>query len=391
MSLINQMLKDIEARRSENRSRPQTLSRRTATILPWLLAGFLALVTVALAFMLWQQMTAGKVPDEVAIPVPTAEQSAAEADGVAANSADKDMEPGGDDRVAAAESRPAGETANDSSEEAVSKSETPAVSAKQEPAEPAHTDSSREPAAKTSTETKSVPADPEPQTATKPAQRNDELVRTDEPDDAQVDGSMLIAPTRLSPAEQAQASIQRGFEAMQRRDYREAVDEFMAGLAVLPQEDNARMALYRVLRRQGRVAEAEGVLEAGLSDAKQPHRFAAVLARNHAARGQVKSAITLLALAPPPIAENPDYHALWGALLQQQGDYAAAVPVYEELVAHNPRNAAWQAGLGVALQQVDDVDAAVEAYRNALDAGGMQPAVEEYVREQLEELAPEEE
>lgn len=391
MSLINQMLKDIEERRSENRARPETLSRRTATILPWLLAGILALATLMLGLMLWQQTMADKAQDRTSPVAVATEQPAAEAGGTEADSPGSNAETASDDKITVADANPGGKTAIDSSDQAVTKAELPALPTRQEPAEPAKADSSQEPAAESSTETASVSSEPEPQPATKPAQREDARASADKPDDAEADGSMLIAPTRLSPAEQAQASIQRGFEAMQRRDYREAVDEFMAGLSVLPQDDNARMALYRVLRRQGRVAEAEGVLEAGLADAKQPHRFASVLARNYAARGQVESAITLLALAPPPIAESPDYYALWGALLQQQGDYAAAVPVYEELVAYSPRNAAWQAGLGVALQQVDDIETAVEAYRNALDVGGLQPAVEEYVREQLAELAPEEE
>lgn len=380
MSLINQMLKDLESRRgSDGQSRPETLSRRHGSMLPWIVVGLLAIAVLALAARLWLVPTGLTAPGTASGKIVASNTGPATIDteasvakletAVAANDAGspgKDRTP--EVSVAAALPKPDVTVAS------------PQATSESPPAEPAASVSATNKAARESTGNPSI-LNETTETPEEPAQAEDEDV---------AEGSMSIAPTQLSPDEQARASIQRGFTAMQRRDYARATDEFSTGLAILPAEDDARMALYQALRRQGRVAEAEGVLENGMVEGRQPHRFAEILARNYAARGQVPMAVSLLGVAPPRVAADPDYYALWGALLQQQGDYEAALPLYESLVTLEPRNGSWLAGLGVAQQQTGKLEAALETYRAALAAGGLPSAVEDYVTGQVKALNPEE-
>ena len=373
MSLINQMLKDLESRKADGgQSRPESLRRGGSSMLPWAITAVLGVIVLVLAVMFWQLQNQSALPAvDVARSLPS--------------------EP-----VAETQSPSAG---NDKAAQDTSITRTDASALVEKPADPPKQEVIQEPdpvpapvespsvaSAEGRGETRPAATVSEPPATSKPAAR-------EEPASTETtveEGSMVIAPSRLSPREQAEASLQRGFAAMSRRDYSRATDEFMAGLAILPAEDEARMSLYQALRRQGRVAEAEGVLETGITDGREPHRFAEQLARNYAARGQVPMAISLLAVAPPSVAADPEYHALWGALLQQQGDYAAARPIYESLVAVNPQNGAWLAGLGITQQQTGEPAAALSSYQAALAAGGMAAAVEDYVKAQVQALSPEE-
>ena len=51
--------------------------------------------------------------------------------------------------------------------------------------------------------------------------------------------------------------------------------------------------------------------------------------------------------------ERSRYHALLAALQQQVGDWTGSAAVYRQLVAFQPQQAAWQLGLAIALEQID--------------------------------------
>ena len=393
MSLINQMLKDLETRKGgDGQSRPETLSRRSGSMLPWVIAGILAVIVVALAIKV--SITPAALPAEP-LPVASKPQLAQPDTSQEHPATETDREPAVGNATALREAASTTVAGAQGSETSGTQDETPTVAVKEAMPEPQAPTNRPEPTRDSSTSNPAEPtaqSRPEKMTAEqteKPKTQTAEP-RTESAEPRNEEGSMTIAPASLSPPEQARANIQRGFAAMQRRDYPRAIDEFTAGLAILPKEDDARLALYQALRRQGRVAEAIGVLEDGMADAEQPHRFAELLARHYASRGQVPMAISLLAVAPPRVAQDPEYYALWGALLQQQGDYEAALPIYEELVAHDPRKGQWLAGLGVAQQQTGDSTAALDSYRAALDAGGLPSTVEDYVKSQVDALDPEE-
>ena len=65
------------------------------------------------------------------------------------------------------------------------------------------------------------------------------------------------------------------------------------------------------------------------------------------------------------------YHALLAALRQQVGDWSGSAALYRQLVALQPQQAAWQLGLAIALEQLDQPIQAAERYRLAVRGQGL--------------------
>lgn len=199
-------------------------------------------------------------------------------------------------------------------------------------------------------------------------------------------GSVIVRRHEPTPEQKARRAALEGFAALRRGDWAAAV-RFLQELVMLePASDDAREGLAIALTRQGRLAEADGVLLDGFAVATVPARFAKLRARLQAARGERDAALDSLSVAVPAVADDPEYHALRGALAQQAGHYALAAEIYRTLTAFEPANGVWQAGLAMALDQTGDVAAAGEAYRRAHEAGGLEPALLEHVQQRLAAL-----
>lgn len=202
---------------------------------------------------------------------------------------------------------------------------------------------------------------------------------------------MIVRRHEPTAAEKASRASREGFAALRRNDW-DLAARMLGELVLLePANDDAREGLVIALANQGRLAEVDGVLLDGLALGVEPARFAKLRARLLASRGEVAEALQSLAVAVPAVNEDPEFHAMRGALAQQAGDYALALQTYRKLVAFAPGNGTWQAGLAMALDQTGDSAEALEAYRRAYAAGDLEPALADHVRARLDALEKTEE
>lgn len=347
MSLINQMLKDIDERKGDGGQRPAAM-RPVASRqwLPWLLVGvLLAALLAVLAWMQWQQSPVAVVPPAMPAATPAAETASRET-------------------TAAAD--PAGAAA-------VPAVETATAPATEIPSETGKAGNPVAAAETTVTETREDAAKPAP---SKPAVSPTAQIDTDS-------GSMSISRHIPDPESVAADQINDGLRLFSQGRFAAAIGKLGSGLKVLPDRDDAREALYVSLRREGRIAEAEGILQDGLSDAREPARFAKLLARELAQRKALEDALLVLGINPPTADSDPEYFAIWGAIAQQHGDYARAVEIYQSLLRYFPDNSTWHAGLGIASEQTGARDTAIASYQRALQIGGLEPTVKSYIEQRL--------
>ncbi|HCH78025.1 MAG TPA: hypothetical protein DFM08_16310, partial [Pseudomonas sp.] len=96
-----------------------------------------------------------------------------------------------------------------------------------------------------------------------------------------------------------------------------------------------------------------------------------LLARGQLQGGDKQTALATLVQNAPSLASDPGYHALLAALQQQVGDWAGSAAVYRQLVALQPQQAAWQLGLAIALEQIDQPARAARHYRLAAQGQGL--------------------
>jgi tetratricopeptide (TPR) repeat protein len=154
-----------------------------------------------------------------------------------------------------------------------------------------------------------------------------------------------------------------------------------------PNHNKGREYLIALYLEQGNATEAEKIITDGLRINPDYPPFVKLEARLMMERGELNQAIALLEKKPPTISEFPDYHALLAALYQRTNQVSAASSLYKQLLALEPSNAKWWVGLGVALEADGNRTEAYEAFSNANTIGGLSPTLKAYLETRLNTLS----
>ncbi len=189
-----------------------------------------------------------------------------------------------------------------------------------------------------------------------------------------------------SAAEQAARFYQQGYDYLLAERHAEAEQALRRALAADAGHAQAREMLVGQLLRRGELAEAGELLREGLGLAPRNARFAKLYARLLVEQNAVPTAIHILRSALPPMAQDPEYHALLAALYQRQGDHRAAAGLYRDLVKLRGDVAVWWVGLGVSLESLGKPAEARLAYAQAGRLPRLDAALRQYVKTRLRAL-----
>lgn len=233
---------------------------------------------------------------------------------------------------------------------------------------------------------------PSPLSASKdsggPATPKRAVVATTSAPEEQPANTMVVRRHEPTAAEKAARAGRDGHAALRLGDWTTAARLLGELVALEPANDEAREGLAVALANQGRIAESDSILLDGIAVGANPARFAKLRARLQAARGDLDAALDSLSVAVPAAADDPEFHALKAALAQQAGRHETAADVYRVLTALDAANGTWQAGLGMALDARGDSAGAREAFARAIDAGGLDPALRAHAERRLAALQP---
>ena len=175
-------------------------------------------------------------------------------------------------------------------------------------------------------------------------------------------GSFHRAPAVNVPAADALA-----YERALRRLDGGASDELQSFVAGHPTHVAARERLALAWLAAGQTDAAETLLRAGLQSNPKEIRFARLLGHSLLSRGLAQEALTLLRPLAPAMTKDPDYHALLAAAEQGTGAHALAATRYRGLLQLQAANGQWLVGLGISLAALGDAQAAAAAFNRALD------------------------
>jgi MSHA biogenesis protein MshN len=135
-------------------------------------------------------------------------------------------------------------------------------------------------------------------------------------------------------------------------------------------------------------AGAESTLEAALELDPALHDARSDLARLRLARGDAAAALAALEGSAPLLAQDPEYHALHAALLSRTGAHARAADAYARLVALDRTRAPWWLGLAISLEAQSRAPDALAAYREAARLTSLDPETQSWVESRIAALAP---
>ncbi len=191
---------------------------------------------------------------------------------------------------------------------------------------------------------------------------------------------------RVSPVQQADAEFRRAAGLMQQGRIADAIAGYEAALHLDAGHDAARQALVALLLEGKRNAEAEKVLQDGLSKYPANSGHTMLLARLQVERGALDQASATLEKSLHFAGAQPDYRAFLAALLQRQNRHEEAIKNYQIVLQAAPSNGVWLMGFGISLQAVQRNGEAKDVFQRALDTKTLSPELQAFVQQKLKAL-----
>ncbi len=157
-------------------------------------------------------------------------------------------------------------------------------------------------------------------------------------------------------------------------------------VAKYPEYSAARESLVTMLLKAGNFASAKKVLQAGLNMDANNLAFVELQAHMLLNSGNINAALTTLQKLSPGIDSHPDYYAFMAALYQQKGDAMLAEKMYQKLVSIHPDQGAWWTGLAIALESQGNASEAKEAYLRANQVANISPELSAFIQTKINSI-----
>lgn len=178
-------------------------------------------------------------------------------------------------------------------------------------------------------------------------------------------------PRGPTVSEAADVEYRKAMNAFRRGATQEALTGLRGTLLVDARHAQARQALLSVLVEGQNWLEAMAAAEEGLRLDPAQTGWAMILARLQVDHRGIAEAVDTLARHARYAERNPDYLGLQAALLQRAGRPHDAIERYQVALAQRPGESRWWFGLGNALESDKRPQEAREAYLKARDTGNL--------------------
>lgn len=189
----------------------------------------------------------------------------------------------------------------------------------------------------------------------------------------------------LSPPEKAENEFRLAAARLQQQRAGEAEAHLRAALAAQSSHVKARELLAGLLLQSGRWREAQSLLEQGVSKNPTHYPFAQLLARSYVDHGQEKRALDLLERSREAAGGDAEYFAFVATLYQRTGRHGDAVKAFNDAVKLRPQEGRWWLGLAISLEATEQWTSARDAYQRAA-ASGLDRQLLQYTQQRIAAL-----
>ncbi|MGE5621640.1 MAG: tetratricopeptide repeat protein [Bacillota bacterium] len=236
---------------------------------------------------------------------------------------------------------------------------------------------------RTSRASKSVP-NPENPKPVMPAKQ----VATDGPIPAEPAAQAVLAKQvkELTPQQRAENEYRKAVPLIQQGKTADAISTLEQALQFDAYHAAARQALIGLLLDTKRQEEAMQKAREGLALDPAQANLAMILARLQVEKNDLPSAIATLERSLQYGAGRADYQAFLAALLQRSGKHRQSAEHYIQAVQKAPQNGVWWMGLGISLQAENRSTEAMEAFKRAKASNALSPELLAFVESRLAEL-----
>ncbi len=203
-------------------------------------------------------------------------------------------------------------------------------------------------------------------------------------EDTPVDTSSVIKKAvPLRSDQKSELAFQDGYTAIRAQQFRKAEKALRKALTHEPGHIKARELLTGLYIKQGRWVEASEVLQHGMIVAPDHNAFTKLYARTLMQMKQDPKAIAILTARQPSIMQDPEHYAILAALYQRQNKHQQAAKTYSDILKVRPKMGIWWVGMGISLEAMGDHRQAAQAYQLAQQSGTLNGNVARYTDNRL--------
>ena len=190
----------------------------------------------------------------------------------------------------------------------------------------------------------------------------------------------------VSPKQRSENLYRQAVSWIQQGHGAEAQNALRQAVGINPANHDARLLLAALLVDTNRSAEAGALLQAGLGIVPGHSGFSMALARLQLGSGAKEEALATLEQGLPMAGNDPEYHAFLAALLQKKERHEEATQHYITALRSNPSMPLWLIGVGISLRATNKMPDAAEAFQRAMDTGELSPEVAKFADQQLKQI-----
>ncbi len=201
-------------------------------------------------------------------------------------------------------------------------------------------------------------------------------------------GEMHVEEQKLSPGEIATLERRKYQQAIARRDNVAAQQALLQVLANDPLDYNSRKQLAALYYGENQLSAARDVLQQGITLMPTNADLRLLAARVAQAMGDKQAALQSLVAISPTVANNLDFYAMRAALAQQLGQTSEAGYSYLALTRTQPNIGRWWLGLAISQDQRGLLNDAKQAYRRALMDNQLSAASRRFAQQRIQHLEP---
>ncbi|MFZ2268437.1 MAG: tetratricopeptide repeat protein [Azonexus sp.] len=183
--------------------------------------------------------------------------------------------------------------------------------------------------------------------------------------------------------ERAEQNYRKALAAYGQGRTTESLAQARQALVDFPAHHSARQLLLKQLVEQGANDQARALLRDGIRLDPSQLSWSMSLARLELGKGDVAAARQALDPALPQAAANADFQSLAGAVAQRQGRANEAADFYRAALRLKPADGRSWVGLALALEAEGHQPEASEAFRRALASQGLPPELQALAQRKL--------
>jgi len=195
---------------------------------------------------------------------------------------------------------------------------------------------------------------------------------------------LTISRSQLSPQALAENKITEAEQAIERNDIVKAEALFEEVLLVMPEHETARKQLAALWYGKKSYQDAVNLLSQGIAIAPQTIEMRLMSARIYYEQGQAIQAYNIL--SPVKHTANAELQALLANLAAEINEHDAAIVAYTALITLEPNVARWHLGSAVSLDSLGKFERAREAYKQAIALNNLSSSAMQFARQRLIEL-----